>query len=469
MSGVTVGEIGTNTSSSKFLDNYLISNRRNMPVILSDREPKLLRKYHVTNRSDIPVTLKESDKLFLNDYIKSPKQPYKSSLTHILGDYTTTPIKLDDFVCPDTTPQKTQCNEVGGSDDMLLDNYDINTKPPVNVVHNKAIDLKYSTTLYLNDYRTIPITKLTETDSDTCIQGSLNKYTVPAHATLKVAVPVEKYYWNGIIYNPTTNNHNRIIKVECGKRKYLIGDNKIYELLVNKDKLLQINMDQPNSGYTITKLYFDDDTSIETTSGFQVKGRFSTKPDEYILDIQYGDKYKLPLSVMSNIHAGASVTPWTVKTPDMLKEYEHKPIVIPFSPPGRVIGDYYKSSARLTTDIDGLIKKVGTTCNSPPSAKTASSSNTNIDILMNILKKQKPDICCDDIDLSKHVLKTSIVPCSNLIPEKYKKYAKKYKAGEESGDVEQVDIHKANVEDIFSISFIASIILLVVTILMKLL
>ena len=89
-------------------------------------------------------------------------------------------------------------------------------------------------------------------------------------------------------------------------------------------------------------------------------------------------------------------------------------------------------------------------------------------ILKGIIKKQK-GICCDDIDLSKHVLKSSIVPCANLIPDKYKKYAEKYKPGEDGPEEEQIDIHKENVEDKFSISFIASMIFIIVIILMKLL
>ena len=137
------------------------------------------------------------------------------------------------------------------------------------------------------------------------------------------------------------------------------------------------------------------------------------------------------------------------------------------------MGDYSQNRVSIINSkrksINDIMEKYhSNSCKNLKLSKSVINDNNMKGIIKKILKNQD-GICCDDIDLSKHVLKTSIVPCSNLIPEKYKKYAEKYKAGDNIDDDESeaVDIHVANVIDKFSIIYIVLIIFIVFIILLN--
>ena len=84
------------------------------------------------------------------------------------------------------------------------------------------------------------------------------------------------------------------------------------------------------------------------------------------------------------------------------------------------------------------------------------NKNTNFNlILKHLLKKNKKVNCCNNIDMSKFVLKTSTPPCSNTISsEKLKKILNK---------------PKKDKKDNFSIIYLSIIILIITIILIKLL
>ena len=89
-------------------------------------------------------------------------------------------------------------------------------------------------------------------------------------------------------------------------------------------------------------------------------------------------------------------------------------------------------------------------------------------ILSELIKKQKNINCCDNVDLSKFVLKSSIPPCSNAIPDKYKDYAQQYK---QDGREDEDEYHPLRINDKFSIIFICiivfTIIVLTITVFLK--
>ena len=89
-----------------------------------------------------------------------------------------------------------------------------------------------------------------------------------------------------------------------------------------------------------------------------------------------------------------------------------------------------------------------------------------IKAIVNKLVKSDPKFtCCDNIDMEELVLKSSIVPCSNLIPDKYKKYGESYNSNIRQEDDNNEnnennrELHPHRINDKFSIIFITFIII----------
>ena len=80
-----------------------------------------------------------------------------------------------------------------------------------------------------------------------------------------------------------------------------------------------------------------------------------------------------------------------------------------------------------------------------------------------LIKKNKNIDCCDKIDMSRYVLKSSIAPCSKTIPDKYKKYGEDYKH-----DSEGSNYINSNNKD-FIIGYISIILLIIFMILINVL
>ena len=91
------------------------------------------------------------------------------------------------------------------------------------------------------------------------------------------------------------------------------------------------------------------------------------------------------------------------------------------------------------------------------------------DIINNLIKTDPDFTCCDNVDMGELVLKTSIVPCSNLIPDKYKKYGEKYdpNVDKKSHEIKPPELHKHRVHDKFSILIIVLICLLIFIIILN--
>jgi hypothetical protein len=138
-----------------------------------------------------------------------------------------------------------------------------------------------------------------------------------------------------------------------------------------------------------------------------------------------------------------------------------------------------KHSARMETALNTLrnLKKNNTNCTGMANTelfKLLKDDNVGIqELLLGIIKSHHDIKCCDDVDLKKFVLKTSIPPCSNAIPDKYKEYAKKYNPSSSKSDPPKddnfKDIHPSNIKDKFSIAYLALISLMIVIIVMKIL
>ena len=91
------------------------------------------------------------------------------------------------------------------------------------------------------------------------------------------------------------------------------------------------------------------------------------------------------------------------------------------------------------------------------------------DIINNLIKTDPDFTCCDNVDMGELVLKTSIVPCSNLIPDKYKKFGEKYdpNVDKKSHEIKPPELHKHRVHDKFSILIIVLICLLIFIIILN--
>lgn len=82
-------------------------------------------------------------------------------------------------------------------------------------------------------------------------------------------------------------------------------------------------------------------------------------------------------------------------------------------------------------------------------------------------------MCCNDIDMSRFVLKTSIPPCSNVIPKQYLEAAKDYNPWishddkEKDDDDDEDELYKQKITDKFSIVFIIILVLIVFIIITK--
>jgi len=86
-------------------------------------------------------------------------------------------------------------------------------------------------------------------------------------------------------------------------------------------------------------------------------------------------------------------------------------------------------------------------------------------VLIELIKKQHKINCCDNVDLNKYVLKTSIPPCSKAIPDKYSKYSKPYKGADDT--VIAPELHPQRLSDKFSIGYLALTIFIVLIIIMN--
>ena len=94
---------------------------------------------------------------------------------------------------------------------------------------------------------------------------------------------------------------------------------------------------------------------------------------------------------------------------------------------------------------------------------------SNPDIINNLIKTDSTFTCCDPVDMEELVLKTSIVPCSNLIPDKYKKFGEKYdpNVDKKYHEIKPPELHKHRVHDKFSILIIVLLFLLIFIIILN--
>jgi hypothetical protein len=143
------------------------------------------------------------------------------------------------------------------------------------------------------------------------------------------------------------------------------------------------------------------------------------------------------------------------------------------------MGDYHKHVKLIKTDSaikmkDTLndLKKCGKLKDFQLSDALTNESSMQ-EVIKNLIKGEKDFTCCDKVDLSKFVLKTSVPPCSNVIPDKYKKYGENYNPNsttdkdDKDDQISSDDIHSTKITDKFSISYIALSILILIIILLN--
>ena len=287
-----------------------------------------------------------------------------------------------------------------------------------------------------------------------------NYNTSSQPTTLNATFPVLKYYFK-------SNHIIQWISIDGNDNKYgeysfeILKKGKKYEF---KDSIKIITL-HFKTHHKTKKINIDNTRSIisgEEKSGDLLLVNFSAKGLDYTT--------YLLLTLDDTSSPGSStdlnLTDTKISSPISLSSS--------FVIHNKNMGDYSNNKVPAHSDFDTDVSKdldaFDSQCKSEdfklPKSITSDSDMTEV---IKKLLKHKKGICCDDIDLSKHVLKSSIVPCSNLIPEKYKKYAEKYRAGDNivEEDDEPVDIHTANVMDKFSIIYIVLIIFIIFIILLN--
>jgi len=432
----------------------------------------VLSDYYVTNRSAVPVSLTPSPSLYLSNYKNPEVVTLTESLKHALTGYSIQKDHVTLSSCPTPTVEYVTKDTSSG----ILNSFHITGQPKEVIVSKEAphITLTPSSSLYLGGY-SIPVNNITLKKSlePGCIQPTLTNYTTQGNVTLSKSEKKETYYWDGTItgnvkINSIVCNDNKTYTIKKDK-KYEIGVDSRTNLLIIKPKVI-----------ITTLINGDDEIDLKSEKGFKVENVFTIpKPEssgEMILDISFngGDRLTLKVSTTAPTSSSSSAhSAWVVKPKNHLGSYSatnQDSISLSESTVNNAKkdsgSDYTYNHMKLPSILEEATRDHRKHCNSKFGDLYDKKDYESI--LKGIIKKQK-GICCDDIDLSKHVLKSSIVPCANLIPDKYKKYAEKYKPGEDGPEEVPVDIHKENVEDKFSISFIASMIFIIVIILMKLL
>ena len=468
---MTIGALGLpttpqTTTPQSVLKNYHASDKSRSPIILGEGKAKtsVLSDYYVTNRSAVPVSLTPSPSLYLSNYEKNPSViTLTESHKHALTGYSIQkgPVTLSS--CP-TVKYVTK-----GTSSGILNSFHITGQPKDEIVSIEAphITLTPSSSLYLGGYsiHSNQIT-LNKSSEPGCIQPTLTNYTTRGNVTLSKSEKKETYYWDGKI-----TGNVKIKSIECNDKTYTIEEKKKYEIGV--DSRTNLLIIEPKAIIT-TLINADADIDLKSAKGFKVENVFTIPESSggMILDISFNGDDRLTLKV-STTASSQPLLAW-VETPknhlDSYSATNQDSISLSESTVNNaktpVGSDYTYNNMKLPSILEEVTRDHRKHCKSKFGDLYDKKDYESI--LKGIIKKQK-GICCDDIDLSKHVLKSSIVPCANLIPDKYKKYAEKYKPGEDGPEEEQIDIHKENVEDKFSISFIASMIFIIVIILMKLL
>ena len=456
------------TTPQSVLKNYHASDKSRSPIILGEGKAKtsVLSDYYVTNRSAVPVSLTPSPSLYLSNYKENTSISLIESDKHALTGYSITkqsPVTLSS--CPTQTVeiiQKDTSSGILGSFHITGKDKEVKIEQP-----NNDITLASSSSLYLGGYSIPTDNKITlnKSTEPVCIQPTLTNYTTQGNVTLSKSEKKETYYWDGIITG------NVIIKsIVCNDKKiYTIDGKSIYKIGVDSKTKLIIGP----KVFITTLINADAEIDLKSPNGFKVVNVFTINDGGgMILDISFNGGDRLTLKVSTTTHSQPIGT-WKETPKNHLGSYSatnQDSISLSESTVNNAkkdpLNDYTYNHMKLPSILEEVTRDHRKHCKSK--FGDLYDNNDYESILKGIIKKQK-GICCDDIDLSKHVLKSSIVPCANLIPDKYKKYAEKYKPGEDGPEEEQIDIHKENVEDKFSISFIASMILIIVIILMKLL
>jgi len=142
------------------------------------------------------------------------------------------------------------------------------------------------------------------------------------------------------------------------------------------------------------------------------------------------------------------------------------------------MGDYNRMQTLLINDVNNEIinglDNIKKKCGRLKDFKLPKNINTD-DNMIKIIKKlvkNEPDFtCCDNVDMEEFVLKSSIVPCSNLIPDKYKEYGNNYNPRDPSVGEEQhhdKEVYSSQIPDKFSVSVIVLICFMVFIILLNL-
>ena len=424
------------------------------PVTLNKTKPQVLAEYNISN----PVPLTKTDVLVLAGYTISG------------------PIKLHQTQgCPARAP-----GSAAAPGPSILTNYHIS--PPIQLhvgvlgkyTISGTIYLKKTTGNTLDNYNISGPISLSK--SKKCSHLILYQYTISTPIQLTTTEGTESYTWD---YK--TNK----IPGHTGPLKNIITNENTYNppnsqivLHVNHSQLCIKNKKLPLQ--PITSFVFD---GSKLNGPFTVKNTFNIKTggaeDNVMLEVGMDAINKtFTIQVSHGVNSGEEPGLSSIPLPGLLSKYTiSSSIKLREAPISH--GDYTPHHVKIVPDeaanMHSALDKLKNKCKNYDSnlINLINKSGDNyIGILKNMIKK---DInCCDDVDLSKFVLKTSVPPCSNVIPDKYKKYGEKYNPnstkdndGDKDGD--EPSLYESRINDKFSIGYISLASLIVIIIMMKLL
>jgi len=319
-----------------------------------------------------------------------------------------------------------------------------------------------------------------EVDEDVGVGGEnvieLCQYVINS-ITLKPST--ESTYSNGSLYFKLKSNNN-ITKYKVNNTTYKFNNDtsilsiKGNKLLINENTVKSIYI---NKEIQITKLtiYKDKNNSktimINNLQPFDINTVKKIKKPDQIL---YLDNYtinSIELSITKEKTLPKPISDYTINSVTLTQSrihYKHGDLHIGYIP---IETDNEKQHDKSSVKLEQQTHEFITKC------KSINKDSNNLElynllndkepkineILKGLIKKNKNIDCCDKIDMSRYVLKSSIAPCSKTIPDKYKKYGEDYKHVSEGSNY----INSNNKD--FIIGYISIILLIIFMILINVL
>ena len=427
---------------------------------------------HGTGCDEGSICFTIDENRILHNY-KTISIPLTDVVAGKLSQYSPTPIKLSQTV-PHIlgiyNPHSIRLSE----DSIILQSYTSVPIPLQATGHN-----------ILYDYNPTPI-PLKSIKAD-CIPPVLVHYN-PKSISLSQSGSQLEYIWNIEKHKTQSGKRLLYLTTTTGKR-YGFSEGGEFKFIIKDNKMI---INEATETETVSEIEFVGGEKITATG--RVGLSVQSSPKHEILLISDGHNVHNEITIMMGHKTLAPGQYPLALLPMVLYEYtpksislantkrkkgileQHIPISIQLKETRPLLpGEYTTYTASATTDhsfnsittsteIDAKLTDYKDKCGADGDSELISALNNENagiqDILIKLIRKQNNISCCDNVDLSNHVLKTSIVPCSNVIPDKYKKYGEKYNPNVQAEDTERPedqDLHPSRIHDKFSIGYISLI------------